>query len=114
MKKIITLGLLLVSSVAQANVERYVAETQKVNQTYSTEMREFYRELNPFLTEFSPQEKNQFCKINQRYVDDMYRAIDKNRAALGAKVVTRQDVIQQQNAKMSVLAQKYNLTCDLK
>lgn len=108
------LGLLLCSPLVQANVERYVIATQKVNQDYNAEMREFYRGLNPFLTEFNTQEKNQFCKIHQRYVDEMYRAIDKNRAALGIKVVTRQDVIDEQKGKMSVLVQKYNLTCDLK
>lgn len=117
LKKIALCGfLLLINWSAQASVERYVAAIEKVKLEYQGESREFFRGLDPQLTEFSPTQKTQYCAILQKYADGLYKAADKNRQSLDRNFrnMTKQDVITEVQNKTSILNQKYQLNCDLK
>jgi hypothetical protein len=109
---ILLLGL---SMQTQASVERYVAAIEKVNTQAQLEMRDFFRSLDPQLQGFSAEQKSNYCSILQKQVKGLYQAADKYRNVLDKqyKNITKVDVIQGVQKKHSILAQKYQLQCEL-
>lgn len=117
LKKIALCGLLGLSSwTAHANVERYVTAIEKVKLEFQGESRQFFRSLDPQLTEFSPTQKTEYCAILQNYANGLYQAADQNRQSLDKNFrnISKQDVITEVQNKNSILNQKYQLNCDLK
>ncbi|WP_296278989.1 hypothetical protein [uncultured Acinetobacter sp.] len=118
MKKIfVTIILVLSSSQIMAGVsERYVRDIEKISNQYNADMKFFLRSLDPQLNQFTPQQQLQFCGMIQKYVDDMYKTTDENRADLPPSLmsVTKQNIIDKVmvSPEMQIL-KKYNIQCNL-
>ena len=100
-----------------ASIEQYVNAVHKIRESYAQDLRGFLRSLDPQLTQFSPEQQAKYCGINQRYIQDMSDAIEKNRSSLPPQYanMTKQDVIKQvtESNEMQMLV-KYNVQCDFK
>ena len=100
-----------------ASIEQYAKAVDKIRETYAQDLRGFLRSLDPQLTQFSPEQQIKYCGINQRYIQDMSDAIEKNRSSLPPQHanMTKQDVIKQvtESNEMQMLV-KYNVQCDFK
>ena len=100
-----------------ASIEQYVNAVDKIRGTYAQDLRGFLRSLDPQLSQFSPEQQSKYCGINQRYIQDMSDAIEKNRSSLPPQYanMTKQDVIKQvtESNEMQMLV-KYNVQCDFK
>ncbi|KKW80086.1 hypothetical protein AAV96_06505 [Acinetobacter sp. AG1] len=119
MKKILVF-IFAISSVgisSAASVEQYVNSVEKIRSVYAQDIRSFLRSLNPQISQFTPEQQAQYCGINQRYIQDMSDAIEKNRSSLPPQYanMTKQDVIKQvtESNEMQMLV-KYNVRCDFK
>ena len=100
-----------------ASIEQYVNAVEKIRSVYAQDIRGFLRSLNPQISQFTPEQQAQYCGINQRYIQDMSDAIEKNRSSLPPQYanMTKQDVIKQvtESNEMQMLV-KYNVQCDFK
>ncbi|MCR4530359.1 MAG: hypothetical protein O2793_07700 [Proteobacteria bacterium] len=100
-----------------ASVEQYVNSVEKIRGVYAQDIRGFLRSLNPQTAQFTPEQQAKYCQINQRYIQDMSDAIEKNRSSLPAQYasMSKQDLIEQvvESKEMQMLA-KYNVQCDFK
>ena len=100
-----------------ASIEQYVNSVEKIRSVYAQDIRGFLRSLNPQISQFTPEQQAQYCGINQRYIQDMSDAIEKNRSSLPPQYanMTKQDVIKQvtESNEMQMLV-KYNVQCDFK
>ena len=100
-----------------ASIEQYVNSVEKIRSVYAQDIRRFLRSLNPQISQFTPEQQAQYCGINQRYIQDMSDAIEKNRSSLPPQYanMTKQDVIKQvtESNEMQMLV-KYNVQCDFK
>lgn len=118
MKKIfVTIILVLSSCQIMAGVsERYVRDIEKISNQYNADMKFFLRSLDPQLNQFTPQQQLQFCGMIQKYVDDMYKTTDENRADLPPSLmsVTKQNIIDKVmvSPEMQIL-KKNNIQCNL-
>lgn len=109
-------SLVLCSGSAVASVEDYVIAVDKINQTYKTDMRQFFGQLSPQQTSFTADQQVRYCSIVGRYVNQLYTAADKNRSSLDAQYrnLNKQDVIQQvMSSKEMMILKKYNVQCNL-
>jgi hypothetical protein len=119
MKKILVLifALSTVGTSSAASVEQYVNAVDKIRSAYAQDIRGFLRGLNPQLTQFTPEQQAKYCQINQRYIQDMSDAIERNRSSLPPQYasMTKQDLIKQvaESKEMQMLV-KYNVQCDFK
>lgn len=119
MKQILVF-IFAISSVgisSAASIEQYVNAVDKIRGIYAQEIRGFLRSLNPQTSQFTPEQQAKYCQINQRYIQDMADAIERNRTSLPPQYasMTRQDLIKQvtDSKEMQMLA-KYNVQCDFK
>lgn len=104
-------------SFAQDVPEKYVRAVDKISSQYNLNIRNFLRTLDPQITQFSPQQKDQFCGIISQYASDFYKVTDQNRNALPLSYanMTQQDVIQKvMSSKEMLMLSKYNVNCDFK
>ncbi len=120
MKKIICLCILSClgfQTFAQDVPEKYLRAVDKISTQYNLNIRNFLRSLDPQITQFNPQQKDQFCGIVNQYISDFYKVTDQNRSALPLSYasMSKQDVIQKVmlSQEMQMLA-KYNVNCDFK
>ena len=118
MKKIFVTIILVLSSsqIMAGGSERYVRDIEKISNQYNADMKFFLRSLDPQLNQFTPQQQLQFCGMIQKYVDDMYKTTDENRADLPPSLmsVTKQNIIDKVmvSPEMQIL-KKYNIQCNL-
>ena len=119
MKKIIFTLILAMSAqlaIATGVPDQYVRAVEKISNQYSADMKFFLRSLDPKITQFSPQQQQQFCGIVKKYVDDMYQVSDQNCQYLPLSVqsMTKQNVIDKVMLSPEMqLLKKYNIQCDL-
>lgn len=118
-KTILSVMLMLITSHVFANQVpiRYVKDIQKISDQYSLEMKSFLKSLDPSITQFKPEQKQQFCTILQRYADSFYVTTDRNRAELPLSYskLTKQDIINKvlMSKEMEILS-GYGIQCELK
>ena len=113
---VVLLTLLLSPYIYAQNIpENYVRDIDRASSKYNMEMKQFLRGLNPHITQFNPQQKQQFCGIVNSYVNQFYAVTDVHRSALplSYRKMTKQDVIEQvmQSKEMKILS-RYNIQCE--
>ncbi|NHB57097.1 hypothetical protein G8E00_10130 [Acinetobacter shaoyimingii] len=95
---------------------RYVKDIQKISEQYSLDMKKFLKSLDPSITQFKPEQKQEFCGILQRYADSFYQATDRNRSELPFSYsnLTKQDIINKvlMSKEMEILS-GYGIQCNL-
>ncbi|MCU4324521.1 hypothetical protein ABLT80_02945 [Acinetobacter schindleri] len=99
-----------------ASAKDYVRAVERISDEYHQQSRDFLRSLNPQQQNLTAAQQVEFCGILGRYVDQLYRATDKNREALDFQLqkLTRQDIVDQvKSSKMMQLLQSKNVNCNL-
>jgi carbamoylphosphate synthase large subunit len=119
MKKILVF-IFAINSIgvsSAASIEQYANSVDKIRGAYAQDIRSFLRSLNPQTSQFTSEQQAKYCQINQRYIQDMSDAIEKNRSSLPAQYasMSKQDLIKQvvESKEMQMLA-KYNVQCEFK
>lgn len=120
MKKMIFAVLawgMALQAVNAASAEQYVQAVERINDRYKQDTRTFLSTLDPMQRGFTPEQQAGFCKILNKYADDLYAAADANRAYLDRQYanISKKDVIAQVvDSKEMRMLKPYNVQCDLK
>ncbi|MHA3048013.1 hypothetical protein [Acinetobacter sp. ANC 4641] len=127
MKKLIcvlALGLCSVSSFASESTlkahsqQELEQKLEQSTQKHDAEMQAFLNSIDPKATQFTAQQSQNFCKITQGLINDMYAVLDHNRELLVEedRKVTKQEFITQAvyEAPDYQSLQKMGVKCNLK
>ena len=108
---------LTVESVFAQVPTQYIRDVERISNQYSSDMKLFLRSLDPNISEFNQNQKNQYCAIVKNYVDEIYLTTDQNRQYLpfSEQSITKQNIIDKVMLSPEMqLLKRYNIQCDLK